>query len=285
MRLLANTFNPEYVVIGHITQDVAADGFTPGGTALYAGLTAQALGLNVGILSAHRSDFELPILPNLQILTKDSAQTTRFKNINSLEGRVQYLYEKATDLTLSDVPAHWRGAHILHLGPVACEVDPLILKSFPDSLICMTPQGWMRDWGEDCRVHFKPWERAAEILPQTDVACMSLEDVQNDESIIEFMAAHIKVMVVTEAQRGARVYWNGDMHRFGAPQRREVDVTGAGDIFAASFFIRYYKTRNPWEAARFANQMASASIERQGLASIPDSREITIFQTEIIEEK
>ena len=61
-----------------------------------------------------------------------------------------------------------------------------------------------------------------------------------------------------------------------APQVREVDPTGAGDIFAACFFYRLLETRDPWEAARFANQLAAISITRQGLDSAPTVEEIKL---------
>ena len=42
---------------------------------------------------------------------------------------------------------------------------------------------------------------------------------------------------------------------------------------AASFFIRYHQTHDPWEAARFANVLASTSVTRRGLAGVPTSEE------------
>ena len=56
---------------------------------------------------------------------------------------------------------------------------------------------------------------------------------------------------------GARLYWNGDVRRFRPPSVKEVDATGAGDIFAAAFFTRLYITRDPWEAARFATPLSA----------------------------
>jgi sugar/nucleoside kinase (ribokinase family) len=89
------------------------------------------------------------------------------------------------------------------------------------------------------------------------------------------------VFVVTESYFGARVYWHGDVRHFNAPSVIEKDATGAGDIFAASFFIRFFKTKNPWEAARFANQIASYSVTRSGLDSIPKREEIKLATTEV----
>ena len=62
--------------------------------------------------------------------------------------------------------------------------------------------------------------------------------------------------------------------RFRAPEIDEVDATGAGDIFAAAFFVRYLRTRDPWEATRFATLLASHSVARVGLNGIPTTAEI-----------
>jgi sugar/nucleoside kinase (ribokinase family) len=54
----------------------------------------------------------------------------------------------------------------------------------------------------------------------------------------------------------------------------EIDPTGSGDIFAAGFLVRLHQTKDPWEAARFANVLASASVTRRGIASTPLPDEI-----------
>jgi sugar/nucleoside kinase (ribokinase family) len=62
----------------------------------------------------------------------------------------------------------------------------------------------------------------------------------------------------------------------------EVDATGAGDIFAAAFFTRLYLTRDPWEAARFATQLAAYSVMRVGLEGIPTPEEIQACRVEVL---
>jgi sugar/nucleoside kinase (ribokinase family) len=54
---------------------------------------------------------------------------------------------------------------------------------------------------------------------------------------------------------------------------REVDPTGAGDIFAAVYFALCQATGDPFAAAEPAVALASASVERQNLASIPTPAE------------
>jgi sugar/nucleoside kinase (ribokinase family) len=111
---------------------------------------------------------------------------------------------------------------------------------------------------------------------------LSIEDVQNDESIVEEMASASRILVITEGEAGARVYWNGDVRRFRPPKEVEIDSTGSGDIFAAAFFTRLYLTRDPWESARFANQIAATSVTRSGLDGIPTPEEIHEYLIEVL---
>jgi sugar/nucleoside kinase (ribokinase family) len=119
-------------------------------------------------------------------------------------------------------------------------------------------------------------------LTKAGAIVLSTEDVGGDEEFIEEMAAISSVLVVTEGYCGARVFWHGDVRRFNAPAIDEVDATGAGDIFATAFFIQYHKTQNPWEAARFANLLASKSVTRAGLLSVPTKAEIKNAFIEVI---
>jgi sugar/nucleoside kinase (ribokinase family) len=45
-------------------------------------------------------------------------------------------------------------------------------------------------------------------------------------------------------------------------------------VFAAAFFIRLYASGDPFEAAAFANVVASFAIEAQGIAGIPTRGEV-----------
>jgi sugar/nucleoside kinase (ribokinase family) len=147
----------------------------------------------------------------------------------------------------------------------------------------LTPQGWYRTWDKEGRVSFTEWPEASFVLQNANAAVISIEDVRGDERLIEDMASSIRVLAVTEGANGARLYWNGDLRRFRPPKMVEVDPTGAGDIFAAAFFIRLNATRDPWEAARFATHLAAYSVQRVGLDGIPRPEEIEMVMTEIIE--
>jgi sugar/nucleoside kinase (ribokinase family) len=272
----------DYLVIGHVTQDLTPSGPVLGGTAAYAALTARAMGLRVGLVTACHPETDLSPLSEVQVLAWPADYTTTFENRAGVHGREQILHCVAAPLQLNMIPEVWRKTPIVHLAPVAQEVDPKLVRAFPDSFVGLTPQGWLRAWDSQGRVHFTEWPEARFVLEAANAAVLSLEDVAGNEAIIEEMLASIRVLVVTEGAAGARLYWNGDLRYFRPPTVQEVDATGAGDVFAAAFFIRLHQTRDPWEAARYAMQLAAISVTRPGLLGVPTPVEAQEKLIEII---
>ena len=64
------------------------------------------------------------------------------------------------------------------------------------------------------------------------------------------------------------------MRNFPAPGFRSSTPPGAGDVFAACFFVRLHETRDPWEARAPGDAAGLASSARRGLAGIPTSAEV-----------
>ena len=264
----------DYLVIGHVARDLTPDGARLGGTAAYSALTARALGLRVGIVTAAGTDVSFDPLIDIPTVLIESNSSTTYENIYKEQGRVQYLRSQAARIDLGLVPEPWRDASIIHLGPIANEMDSVLPKGFSPSLFALTPQGWMRQWDADGLVSTCEWTGAESALSQANAIVISREDVNGDDVLIEHMAGQTKILVVTEGPAGVVLYWNGDRRRFRAPAMKEKDATGAGDIFSTAFFIRLLKTRDPWEATRFATLLASHSVGRTGLDGIPTTLEI-----------
>ena len=272
----------DYLVIGHVSQDLTLSGPPRlGGTAAYSALTARALGLRVGIITANGPETDLNALQDVLVVSAPSAHSTTFENIYTDNERRQVLHHQAERLSFGNVPKTWQRTAIVHLGPIAQEMDTVLPDSFSPTLLGMTPQGWLRAWDESGQVVRTDWKTAEQALRQADAVVISIKDVGDDEERVEFMANHIRVLAVTEGSAGARLYWHGDQRRFRAPEMEEVDATGAGDIFAAAFFIRLHVTRDPWEAARFATQLSAGSVTRKGLESIPTTEEIHACMVEV----
>jgi hypothetical protein len=268
-------FEPvDYLVIGHVARDLTMQGQRLGGTAAYSALTARAFGLRVGIVTSAGTDVSLEPLSGIPIISVDTESSTTYENIQTEHGRVQYLRAQASQIDLYCVPLAWRSPRIIHLGPIAGEVNAVLPDDFSASLIGLTPQGWMRQWDTDGLVSRCGWMDSESALSKAGAVIFSREDVNGDDLFIEHMAQQTKILVVTEAAAGAVLYWHGDRRRFRAPNVTEMDATGAGDIFAAAFFIRLLNTHDPWEATRFATLVASHSVERAGLDGIPTPLEI-----------
>lgn len=272
----------DYLVIGHVTQDVIPGGFALGGTAAYSALTAAALGLRVGVVTSCAHDLALPELEGIQVIRKDAAHSTTFENRYAGGFRTQHLLHQAEPITLDDLPRQWLNTPIVHLGPVAEELDPQLAAAFPNSFVGATPQGWLRTWDELGKVTPCKWEKAGEVLMRCNAAVLSVEDVSGDEDEIQEFSEQVPMLSVTEGVDGSRIYWNRDVRTFRAPHREELDATGAGDIFATSFFVRYVKTRDPWESARFATLIAANSVTRKSLQGVPTAAEIKSITSEIV---
>ena len=272
----------DYLVIGHAAHDLTPSGARLGGTAAFSALTARALGLRVGIVTSAGAETSLAALDGIPTITIPSEHSTTFQNTyghNSV--RTQILHHRAAPIDFVHVPEIWRHAGIIHLGPIANEVSPILPKGFSPDLLGLTAQGWLRGWDESGRIHPVRWENES-ALEAAGAVVISLEDVGGDMEQVERLAQHTRILAVTEGAAGCVLYWNGDRRRLRAPQFTEIDATGAGDIFAAAFFIRLYTTRDPWEAARFATLLASHSVTRVGLDGIPTKQEIESCLVEVL---
>ncbi len=258
----------DYLAIGHVTDDQTPAGPTTGGTVAYAGCTAQALGCRTAIVTSARASDELALtLPSLAVHCVPAAANTTFTNTYTPAGRRQRLHALAAPLRAGDVPAAWQRSAIVHLAPVAGEVDPGMIHLFGDSLVGLTPQGWMRRWDETGHVSATRWQGAATYFPLADAVILSEEDLP-DVDYLDLCRQVARLLVVTQGPAGCTVYRGGESRSFPAPEVTARDLTGAGDVFAATFLVRLSQTRgNPWEAALFANQVAAASLTQVGLAA------------------
>jgi len=272
----------DYLVVGHVAADIMPAGVLLGGTVSYSALTARALGLRVGIVTSSGADAPLGALDGIPMVNIPAEHSTTFENINTPSGRRQTLHHQAAPILFEHIPQVWRSAPIIHLAPIANEVDSSLAEKVSGSLLGITPQGWMRAWNENGQVSSTAWENSDQALRHAGAVVLSIEDINRNLELVEEMAHKTRLLCLTEGEAGAVLHWNGDRRRFRPPVMVEVDGTGAGDIFAAAFFTRLYHTRDPWEAARFATQLAARSVTRIGLNGIPTSQEIEECLMEVL---
>lgn len=266
---------PDFVAIGHFCCDVVSGTRVLGGSASYASLTAHRLERNVGVVTAAGDDFPfMETFKGISIMNIGSPSVTTFRN-SYLNGiREQTVLSVATPLCPAHVPDDWAKARIAYLCPIADEVDPAIIKRFDGALIGIGAQGWLREWDEAGRVRKKRWKNAESVARLVDVIVFSELDLDGPYVFAESIASVAPIVIVTQAAKGAELFLKGNRMHVSAYRTHEVDPTGAGDVFAAAFLVRFEQCSDPVEAARFACCAASFVCEHEGTAGIPRLRQV-----------
>jgi sugar/nucleoside kinase (ribokinase family) len=266
----------DYIAIGHICADLQADGTTRlGGTALFAALTAHRLGLRAAILTACSPELDLSTLPpDLMVVRQDSNATTVFENRYGPAGRTQLLHARAETIDLQAIPEAWRSTPIVHLAPVIQEVPHVMPSTLGNTLLGLTPQGWLRSVQPNKHVITHPSALLKLPLSSAHLVVMSEEDVQYDEALVRRLAEQISLVVLTRAERGATVWVRGRASNVPALHAEVVDPTGAGDVFAAAFFAALHRGHDPLVAARWACAAAACAIEGPGISALPTAEQV-----------
>lgn len=279
---------PDFLAIGHVTRDLLPDGsWRLGGTVTFAALTAIRLGLRAAIVTSAPPDVLAAVdaaLPDIAISALPAVEATTFENIYTPRGRRQYLRGRAAPLTIDIVPDAWRAAPIVLLGPLAHEIGADLITAFPGSLVAATPQGWLRQWDANGLVSPAPLSHQDTALPHLQALILSRDDVQSpfierDEPVdmaddadatIRGWAQVVPLIAVTCGAEGAYLWRQGvRSDLFAGYPVREVDPTGAGDVFAAAFLCELRRTSDPGAAVDFANRVAACSVEASGGEAIP----------------
>src|SRR5207248_3451170 len=105
------------------------------------------------------------------------------------------------------------------------------------------------------------WDAATQTLRTLQALFLSTADVLGQESAMTDWVQRVPIAVVTAGRRGALLYVNGERYEVRPRRAVEVDPTGAGDVFAATFLAHYRRDGDPWEAAEAATCAASLSVE------------------------
>jgi 1D-myo-inositol 3-kinase len=257
---------PSVVVCGNVTLDRTPGGLVPGGPAYYAGRAWRALGAPTRVLTAAADDFPAAALAGIEVAGAPSAATTIFVNVYGPTGaRTQRVEARAVPLAPGQAPAAWRTPDVLHLAPVLDELDPAALRAaLAPRITGLCAQGLLRRVGPDGAVAQPPWHPAPALLAAVDVVILGEDDVRGQGDLVARLARSVPVVVFTMGARGCEVIEGGRARRVGTFPTREVDPTGAGDVFAAGFLFALAGGAEPAEAARLGAAAASFVVEAPG---------------------
>jgi len=281
----------DYTTVGHVTVDVLEDGSRlPGGSAFYSALQASRLGRRTLILTQGLpAEIDALLRPYEQELTWEiapAAETTRLRTAGSGAGRRQWILAWAGPM--SECPR--LNTHILHLAPVARESPPS--WSGIAEFVGLTPQGLVRRWpsigaevsllgqassqndagaGEGARTGVRSCALTG-LAGRCDAIVVSEHEQRScAEMIAAGEAAGAIVAVTAGAHPTTILQAGGGAQEVGVPAVAEPgEDLGAGDVFAAAFFVAVADGLPALAAADFANAAAALRLSGRGAAAIGD---------------
>ncbi len=267
---------PRLLALGHVTRDRRPGADVLGGSVTYGALAALKLGWEAAILTSAGADFEPEReLPGVPTFVRRSPATTRFANEYDSDGtRRQVVTARADDIDLEPLPDSWRDPDALLLGPVAGELFAVGATALEAGCVGAIAQGYVRAIGQDGIVTPRSWERPARDLLGVHVLFLSEQDLPGAESRSRELLACVPIVALTRGWRGLTLFMRDGVHEVPALPRAEVDPTGAGDVFASAFLVRYHETGDPLAAAAFGACAASCVVEGVGTSTLGGHDEV-----------
>jgi len=267
---------PRLLAMGHVTWDRIQGRQVLGGSVSYATLAARALGWEAAALTAAGPDFDpARDLPGVTAFVSRAEATTRFSNSYAADGtRTQTLSARAPDVVVADVPEEWLEPDVLLVGPVAGEVQGSPALSFRAGVVGANGQGWLRAFGPGGEVKPREWDRPEVSLAGVHALFLSEHDLPDAVRRSRDLLACVPMIALTRGWRGLALLTRDGIEEVSSLPRQEVDPTGAGDVFATAFLIRYQETGDPRQAAVFGACAASCVVEGLAATTLGDRAEI-----------
>ena len=104
-----------------------------------------------------------------------------------------------------------------------------------------------------------------DIIFANEKEAMSLINAKNFDEVIEFGKSLNKLFIVTRSDKGSVAIEGNDVSEAQAKSNLNiVDLTGAGDLFAAGFLHGFTNNKNPHESLKLGTEMASKIIQKIG---------------------
>ena len=264
---------PDFLAIGHVAKDLTEEGYVVGGAVTFAALTAKAFGLEPAVVTSCGPDVDpQSALPDIPLHVVLSQETTTFVNVYERGRRRQTIRGVGGKLSASDVPPKWLRTPLVLLGPLAQELEDSVAGVFRSQTVGASIQGWLRGWNETGEVSPCRWSGAG-VLPRVAFAVFSDDDSPEEDQIADW-AELCTVLIHTHGGQGCSVPLESQWHHLPAYPVNEVDPTGAGDVFAAAYLIRFQESGDPLDAARFASAAASFCVEAEGVLGIPTRNQV-----------
>jgi sugar/nucleoside kinase (ribokinase family) len=265
------------LVLGHVTRDEVDGGVRLGGAASYASLAAARLGYETALVTVAPPDDPLlePLrrAPRLRIHCVASDVMTTFALDYAGGQRRLWLRRRARPLVIGDVPAAWRQAGVAYVGPVAGECDAAFVRALQAGFVGAGIQGWLRRTNQDGRIEPLPLAEAPDVRepPSVNVAVLSEEDHPGAGEVAQSYVAAGATVAITRGARGATLLTQKERVDVPAAPAREIEATGAGDVFGVVLTLELAAGKSMLAAGRAAASAAARVVEGPGLGTLPQS--------------
>ena len=278
----------DYTTLGHVTVDVLDDGSRqPGGTAFYSALQAARLGRRTLVLTQGSvreiEDMLEPYRGELELIVAPAAQTTTLRTSGRGPARRQRVLAWAGPIA-GDVLVE---TAVLHLAPVARETPSRWRGKA--SFVGLTPQGLVRQWSDgDGEISLPAPATVSGQAPERPPVGSGRQGTRAAEALD--LAARCDAIVLSQQERASCAGLIATARRSGAvvavtagpgpntillpeggvleppvePVEDPCDDLGAGDVFAAAFFVALAEGEPPRDAAALANAAAAVRIHGAG---------------------
>lgn len=272
---------PELLIVGHVTRDYIVtrpdvrDDTRLGGSASFAARVAATLGIRTALVTVAPENFALmnPLrtLPMLSIHVAPSADVTEFELDYTGARRKVILRSRARPLAIGDVPETWLASPMTYVANVAGECDRALIEGLRSPVICAELQGWLRRPGPTGAVVPMVADEISTPPRGLNAAVFSEEDHPDAERLAEHLALSGLTVALTRSSRGASIRQGQERWDVPASPAREVDPTGAGDVFGIALTVSLSRGASAPEAARAAAAIAARVVEGPGLGNLtPD---------------
>lgn len=274
---------PELLVIGHVARDYIADEQRLGGAAAFAARAAACMGFDTGVVTAAPTDFDL-----LQPLENDARITlvqlpspteTAFELDYSGPVRRIHLRGRANNIYSSDIPEAFSAAPVAYIAPVIGECGRDIIDGLRSQHIVVGLQGWLRTVDENGQLIPTLAPEVLDPPSRISVVVFSELDHPDAEALATRLAHQVGVVALTRGAAGVTLFTADQMINVPAFPAREVDPTGAGDVFGIVFGLVLHRGMGLKTAARTAARAAASVVEGPGLGRLAEQADLWNLDT------
>lgn len=282
----------DVVHVGNVCRDVdPADprGWRLGGGVAYAALTSARLGhrsaavVGADHVAAQAHELELLRSAGVAIRIVPLSQGPVFENVETDRGRVQTCIEPGEPLPVVELATGWSDAPAWMIVPVAGETGPEWAAAIPPGArVALGWQGLLRTLVAGEHTGRKAPTRGR-LLDRADLVGVSRADLAPEASLDELNAglrAGAALVVTNGAAGGLRLEGRDlgptDQLEYAALSARQVDPTGAGDVFLAALVSAWLDRGGPTGEPRptpadlrWAAAAGALAVEGVGLPAVP----------------